>query len=821
MRVGNKNQLGLTGVGALAIAIAGTPLPGHAASSVATGGDTTPQGGSDSAQPGNLDEVIVTGTRDVGVKARDSASPIEVVTNAQLAATGATNAFDALKSLIPSFSASAQGIDTDTIFRSARLRGMNPGEVLVLVNGKRRHDTAMVNFYESANSPSSPSDLDMIPIGLIDHIEVLLDGAAAQYGSDAVAGVINIILKSSTSEGAANASGGVTSRDDGAQWAGGAFKGFSIGNGGFLDVDVDYHHTSFIYRGGFDVQSFDEVNPSGVHNGPVQDLDWGGPQVNLTTIGANMSIPLNDNVSLYGFATGGHRAAAYYDNDRTDSVAPSIWPNGFTPLTVLEENDGAATIGFKGSVESWDWDVSGTWGTDHVRTGIVDSVNTGLLAATGTSGTTGTLGQFSSTQGTLNADVRRSLSVGLPDPLNVAAGLEFRRENYQVHAGDPVTYDLGGMQAEGGTTPIDASDHSRTVKAAYVDLSTHVLPKWKVDVAGRYEDYSDAGIGSTLTGKLTQRVDFTDRFGLRGTISSGFHAPTLSQEYFSATEVEPLAITLQAPPTSPGARYLGAQPLQPEKSTDISFGVVAEPLEDLHTTLDVYSIQLDHRIIESAGVSGPAALTAAALNDPSFATQGASAFVAFFNNGVNTRTRGLDLTADYKSDLNTYGLLRYALSANFNTTKVTRQYAVPPVMAVALVAQGQPASYINPQVTADITEASPDRKIVLALSWSVGRWDFNLRETYYGVEHGNSGDTSAVVPFADIRIAPAYITDMDVAYAISDRVKVDVGGNNIFDVMPARMSVAEQQPREAELYPYYTPWGNAGAYFYGRVTVKF
>lgn len=780
-----------------------------------------------------LNPVIVTGTRMTGVTAYESSMPIQVLSGAELRATGSNSIFNALQDLVPSFSASAQGVDTDSIFRSARLRGMNPGEVLVLVNGKRRHHSAIMNAYQSPNAPSNPVDLDMIPTSMVDHVEVLTDGASALYGSDAVAGVVNIILKHSRSGGEVSAKAGLTSRGDGFRWSSSIEKGIAIGKRGYLDLAVNHVHQDFLVRSGIDVLSIGEKNVYGVTNGPVLNPYWGGPKVDLTTLGFNFEDPLTDHVKLYAFGTAGYRTGAYHDNNRRDNVAPSIYPDGFVPQQTLRESDNSITAGVKGDKSRWHWDLSATYGSDRADLNVINTVNTGVLALSlqpggppyPLGGTSAYLGHVYTSMRNIDVDVSRAFHLGLASPLDFSAGLSYLHDNYALGAGSPLSWELGGTQAEAGFTPIDASAHSRSVKSAYIDLATHLMPKWKVEAAGRYEDYNQSGVGSTLTGMFTTRFALTPRFAVRGTVSSAFHAPTLAQEYYSVTFIQPTSVSLQAPPTSPGAKSLGALPLRPETATDIDLGVVAEPAPMLHLSADVYQIQLDHRIIDSALIGGPAARQAAALNDPGFQSQGStsSAYFAFFNNGINTRTRGVEFSAAYSSDLSKYGMgfVRYLLTGSFYRTEITKVQPVPAQTAAALEAGGQPASYLNPEVTTDVTTSSPSHKIVLLVDWIFHNWNVNLTETHYGTTMETSRVSSSICSCANpYRIAPAFITDLDIGYHVNDRTKVDVGGTNIFDRMPARPPLDARAPRQANLFPSYTPWGIAGADFYVAVSYQ-
>jgi len=801
--------MGMVGVSTLALVIAGIPQVSRAAADAATN---------------DADTIIVTGTRDVGVKATESPTPIQVIGAEALQATGATNVFDALKDVMPSLSASSYVGDSSELIRTARLRGMNPGETLVLIDGKRRHNSANIVADQSPDVGANPTDLDMIPLSLIDHVEVLLDGAAAQYGSDAVAGVINVILKHDTSGTNVTLNGGVTSRGDGAQGAAGFSQAVKIGNGGFVDVSVDYRHQDFSNRNGINIRTLNSVNGiTGEPIAPTRNRLEGSPLSDLVLFGFNGELPINDNITAYGFGTFGHRSAQAYENDRESARAPLAWPLGFFPRETLNEVDGAITGGVKGShlFGGWDWDLSATYGQDHDHLGLIDSYNTGLSNPPGyaahpglglnTGFTGGTLGGEENAQTTVNADFRRGLNIpGLAAPLNVAVGAEFRYETYSLTPGDPGTYIDGGTQSEAGLTPSDASNNSREVEAVYADLSTKLLPKWSVDLAGRFENYSTEGVGSTENGKLTTRYDVTPQFAVRATASTGFHAPTLAQSNFAVTNVTPTALNLQAPPSSPGGKLLGAPALQPETSKDIDFGVVVEPFANASFTADAYQIFLDKAIINSGLLTGPLAVAAAAANGnaiPAALLASTTATVAFFNNGVDTRTRGVDISADYRQDLGAYGRIKYSLTGNYNEIAITRTYKY---------------AGINPEVITDLTKGAPVNKVTLSANWKIGNLDVTLRETRYGHVDERNSSTTAVVPFSNIYIKSAYISDVDVGYFFTDAIKVDVGGNNVFDHLPGQTPyLLQESSRASNLYPYYTPWGIAGAYFYTRLTASF
>ncbi len=311
-------------------------------------------------------------------------------------------------------------------------------------------------------------------------------------------------------------------------------------------------------------------------------------------------------------------------------------------------------------------------------------------------------------------------------------------------------------------------------------------------------------------------------------MSTGFHAPTLAQSNFSATNVTPSSLSVQLPVSSPGAKQLGAPPLQPETSKDFGLGIVAQPVSKMHVTIDAYQIDLDHRIINSAPVTGDAAVAAAAANGnviPPGATD--SVYATFFNNGVSTRTRGLDIGSDYKTDFGAYGQVKWMANANFNNVKITHVNPVPASFEAALVAAGDFAypgklpNYLNPEVVTDLTKSSPQSKISLAANWFVDDFDVTLRETRYGHLDEMQNLSSSIVAFDNILIKSAYITDIDIGYLVTDALKLDIGGNNVFDHMPSKLTYAQNTSRNSMTYPVYTPWGIAGAYFYSRVTYSF
>jgi iron complex outermembrane receptor protein len=542
------------------------------------------------------DTVVVTGTR-TSTKASQSLTPVDVISGAQLRATGQSNLRDALVQLSPSITRETYAGDTAQLTDALSLHGLTPDHVLVLINGKRRHTTANIALDGGLNEGSTGVDIDMIPVGLIDHIEILRDGASAQYGSDAIAGVINIILKTNSQGGSLQTTNGQTYAGDGFRNGESASLGLNLGDRGFLDLAAEYDRQNHTVRTGPD-DYFGTFQPGHGYYNPIE----GDPASTRESVGFNAGYYLGDDVELYGFGTYAHRDAEAYQNYRPPAVLPEVYPDGFVPTETVNENDYSVTSGIKGqNLFGWSWDLSTTYGGDHEVVGMDNSANTGLYASQGYTPTSFHLATVSNTQLTNNLDFSRAFQLPLlPAPVNVSVGVEQRRETYSVGAGDEASYLDGGSQALPGLAPVSASDNSRNVLGTYIDLSTHLAPKWTVDLAGRFEHYSD--VGDTTNGKVSTRYDFTSQIAVRGSVSTGFRAPSLAEEYYSNINETPASVSGLLAANSAAARLIGAQPLKPEESTNYNLGLVLTPVKDLHLTIDAYQIDIRNRIVGGGAV---------------------------------------------------------------------------------------------------------------------------------------------------------------------------------------------------------------------------
>ncbi len=770
----------------------------------------TPASSSAAASTVQQDTVVVTGSR-TETKASKSLTPVDVISGQQLRSTGQTNLRDALVQLSPSIGHETYAGDAAMLTNTLSLHGLSPDHVLVLVNGKRRHTTANISLDGGLNQGATGVDVDTIPIALIDHIEILRDGAAAQYGSDAIAGVINIILKRASHGGEVTSTTGQTYAGDGLKNAESANIGFNLGDKGFLDLSTEYARQNHTVRTGPDDYFGSFPQGQGYYNQMLGD-----PSATRESVGFNAGYYLGDNVELYGFGTYAHRNASAYQNYRPPSVLPSLYPNGFTPQETVNENDYSITAGIKGdNLFGWSWDLSTTYGGDHDNMGMVDSANSGLYAAEGFTPTTFHLATVSNTQLTNNLDFSRAFNLPLlAGPLHVSFGVEERRESYTVGAGDLYSYLDGGAQALPGLAPVSASDNSRNVFGTYIDLATKITQKWQIDLSGRYEHYND--VGDTTNGKISTRYDFTPRFAVRGSVSTGFRAPSLAEEYYTNINVSPASAQGLLAANSAAAKLIGAQSLKPEESTNYNVGFVLQPVDNLHLTLDAYQIDIRNRIVmggTAAGADAIAAMEAAGLSVPG-SVPASAVSASYFTNGASTRTRGIDLTGTYHTGFGSFGQVDWDLGVNLNTTSVTN---------VAKNASGTAA--LNAQQIGWLTTSTPKNKIIIGGTWHRDKWGVSLHETRYG---STSSEMTYIVgpnafsttQFNHVENAARYVTDVEVRYDVTKKFQIAVGANNLFDVYPSKIPYVNQL-EGVQYDTYASNVGVNGGFYYLRARYQF
>jgi iron complex outermembrane receptor protein len=799
------------------------------------------------AQEAETEAVIVTGTRVTGMTAADSAAPITVIGSDALTHVGQPNLIQALAQITPSFTAESLGGDTGALTLSARLRGLSPNDTLVLINGKRRHSTGNLHVLGGQYQGAATADLDMIPVAAIDHIEVLQEGAAAQYGTDAIAGVVNIILKHNNSGGVASATAGQYFEQGGQTYDFSGNFGVDLGGKGFLSITGEKRYRGFSQRGGQDIRVVNAAgvpvttpyNASLIPDYPRVNHIVGDPQSMLTTVAGNLEYDLEPGLTLYANATYGERQAKAFENVRlpTQVIASPVLgvagtfttpgelifaPQGFNAQEGLKEDDYGYSVGLKGEIAGFHWDLSGTYGKDRDKIYTYQSANRSLFIDTHFTPTTFYDGQFTATEATFNLDITKELNVGLASPLNIAVGGEGRENTFGIQQGDAASIYKEGGQSYPGFQPTDAGTHSRKNYAAYIDFAVSPIQDLQVDIAGRFEHYTD--FGDAQVGKITARYDIIPELAVRGTISTGFRAPTIQEEFYSATNVSPTSAIVQLPPNSAAAALLGVKPLQPEASTSYSAGFVAHPLDDLSITVDAYSISLRNRIVGTGTLFG----SGGALNSP-IVTQAILAHgnvldptvtqtgVAMFVNGISTLTQGIDVSANYLTDFGDLGSVNWTLAGNYNDTSISKQIATPSTLAPGV-------TLFSKTATSLLTRANPKEKIGLSALWSLDEWTVNIRETLYGPTSTYYSPNGGIYYLN--KVDTTAITDLEIDYHYLDSWTIAVGANNLTDERPnSRVVVSPTQLSDgsntvgAPLG--ISPFGINGGFYYTRLTFNF
>ena len=825
------------------------------------------------------DVIVVTGTRTTGLTAADSPAPIQVVDLGSLESTGQPDLRIALAQNVPSFVAQSFGGDAAALTLSAKLRGVSPNHALVLVNGKRRHGTSNLAVLGGAFQGNAGADLSFIPTGSIDHVEVLLDGAAAQYGTDAIAGVINIFQKT-------DGSGGSVAVDSGQYFDGGgesyhvsANTGWTPWEGAFVNFTYDTKFRDDSFRGDFDPRVVDGPWNSGATNSParsypqvVTNPQWpyvnriaGDPQIKVDVGSFNAGWDITEALQFYAFGSYGWKKGEAHENFRLPNVVTGKavdgagnrtdipFPLGFDPREGSEEQDYSVAAGFTGDVGGLRWDFGSVYGEDKVKLTVINTANADLYRDTSVLATATTAykpgfsphdiyaGAFNSRQWTTTFDATYPIDVGFAEPITIAAGAEYRIDGYKLSAGNPATYYKGGSQSYYGFAPTDASDNERDSWAIYAEADTKPFEALTLDVAVRHEDYSD--FGDTTIGKLTARYDLNDAIAFRGTISNGFRAPTLAEGFYSGINVSPSTISGQLAPNSPGAALLGSNGLEPEESKNYSLGFVAHPASNLTVTFDAYQIDIDNRIIGSSSLTGdsssnvtklPRVVDAIAANgviiDQSIKTNASwSIGASFFTNGVNTETRGADLVVTYNTDFGDFGSVDWTASGNYTEQHVT--YVAPPkaeLVAGAFIPPGGTLPSLFDSITRyNFENSSPTFRFHLAAKWEIGKFTVSVTETINGPARSIARSPQTQTFYAtELDTTP--ITDLEIAYEISDSLKFAIGADNLFNEYPGMVpDFVRQEQLNLNSNAYVTkysslsPYGINGGYYYGRLTYSF
>jgi len=759
-----------------------------------------------------VESVNIVGTRRLNASATDTVVPVDFIPLSKSAEQGGQ--FDlaqTLQYISPSFNSTRQtGADGADLIDSAALRGLGSDQTLVLVNGKRKHTTALVNLFGARNRGNTGTDLNTIPMLAIDSVQVLRDGAAAQYGSDAIAGVIDITLKKRP--GCEALLGyGQYSAGDGKNYLASAYCGFATGNGGVTGLTAE-----FLDRGRSN--RAEPGNPRIIGDTKTQNA----------TFYVNGEMPTSAASKFYytlGYQTRDASSGAFARGGVGSEDIPSrnsaaMYPDGFVPFINGDIEDRYATVGYKTLIADWNADISQTYGYNRLKYDISHTINASIAnldlinGGPGRSASAFNAGGFSFQQMTTNVDFSRFFP-NIANGMNVAFGAEYRRENYRIYAGEPGSYidadgvgfgGNAGSQGFPGFQPGDVTDKNRNSVAAYVDVETDLTPRLKLATALRGERYND--FGSTVTGKIAASYKASDQFLLRGSGSTGFRAPSLQQVFFSSTFTDfisgvPLDVVL-APNGGTIANAAGIPKLKEEKSTSFTLGATWNPSRALAVTADVYHIDIKDRIVLSGRFDGD--------NYPALGNILSNLGVGqaqFFVNSVDTRTKGIDLTVAHKADVGAAKLNTF-LAFNYSKTDVTGVHA-PPSLA------GFEDVLLSERERLFIEQGGPRLKATLGFDYLRGPWESNLKIIHFGPQTlGTFSGTAAGVPNA--RYAAKTSADLSLTYAFDKNTKVTIGGNNIFNVKPSK-----QDPNETDNGFIYdsVQFGLNGASYFIRFWKKF
>ncbi len=765
-----------------------------------------------------VDEVIVTGTREAAQTQFTALSPVDVLSKSAIQ-SGATNQLaESLAQLIPSFDVKRLPTSDGLQFiRPASLNNLSPDMTLVLVNGKRFHRSAFIGV-----NGSQAADLAQIPNYAIGHVEVLRDGASAQYGADAIAGGINIILD--TKPGlSAYAQASKRYLGDGAGYQVGVRGGTALGGDGHLVATVEYSHGDPTSRSNQrpDAIAFQAANPTLTIPNPVQR--WGDPELTATRFAFDAAKPLGGGIEAYGFGTYVKSDGLNDINWRNPATNTSvykitpvfpgfdlnkIYPTGFTPREGIRATDYQVVGGVRrGGSERFTWDLSASYGENSSRFFLNNSINASLGP---NSPTSFNLGRLTQTEFNLNADAVYRLSLSpLPEPINIAFGAERRLETYQIETGDPASYAVGPGAAAGlapqsngfpGYNPQQAGKWDQESFAGYVDAQTNLTAKWSVDLALRTEHFDQ--FGDTTNGKIAMRYAVTPQIAVRAAYSTGFRAPTPGQLFSTSTSQGLDTVTLQVftngrlSPLNPVAAFLGAKPLRPETSETLTGGLVWRTDFGFTGSVDLYQVDVAKRFSVSSTVVVTPQIRAALIAQ-GIAGGGDFTQVNFYTNDFDTRTRGIDLVGGYVRTLGP-GRLNLTASYSYNETEVTNGSLTT-----------------NPTQRRLFEEGIPQHNASASATYTMGKLTLLGRARYYGSWTDSTGVTGGEIfqQFGGVTYFDASAT-----YAVSDRVSVRLGAENLFDTYPDK---ATFQASRGLVYSRNSPYDVNGGQYYVRIDARF
>ncbi len=838
------------------------------------------------------DAIVVIGTRRTDRTVTSSASPIDVIGSKELATQATSNLLDVVKNVVPSFSVQSNVIsDASTFVHSPSLRGLSADETLVMINGKRLNRSALVQVYSGGDTGlgygSQGADIGSIPSIAIKNLQVLRDGATAQYGSDAIAGVMNYGIRDNKEGLEVQGRYGQFYRNgDGQSYQIAANAGVKLGERAWVNLSGEYNDDARTSRGVTrpTALAYAAQNPGNAGALPYYPLPaqiWGNSPTRGWKILLNSELELSDTAKFYVVGNAAHSKAEESFNYRASTAAildPSgktlqstyaagdivlcprtflnynatpgadalgcsttqdpyfhnLYPAGFTPIFVGVVNELFGVAGIKGNFGKLTYDVSASSSKNTLDLSMFNSLNTAFSPNNPASAapyntatqTSFDFGRQSQKETDFNLDVTYPVEVGFARPVTLSGGFEYRKETYQLTASDFQGYAQGGASGYGGVSPAQAGKWSQSNIAIYGGAETDITQNWTVGVAGRYEHYNT--FGSASVGKINTRYEFIPGYAIRGTIGTGFHAPspgqqhnsTLTTNFAGGTSIQ----TGTFPVDSAISQVFGAKPLTPEKSTNFGIGFTAQPVSGLSLTVDYYNIKVRNRIFISqafpiADATHPdGSITADDIAKyPVLAAVGVGGQVGYFTNGLSTRTQGVDVVATFATRAFD-GDLNLSLAYNHNKNKVTA--------ANANVTSGA-------QI-ANIGNLAPHDAAHFTASYSTGKLSVTARENYYGswinaADYGNSAGTAGSNGGALQKFGAKATTDLDVTYSLSPEFSLSVGANNLFNTFPDKLNNNSLQifpvtggAADGQVYPRNGgPFGLNGGQWYARIRVKY
>ena len=880
-----------TSTTAIAIAIIASASSGTANAQAAAKPAASTAAADDANQDGS--QIVVIGTRRTDRSVVNSASPVDVIGASELAAQPYANQLDAVANIVPSFFVGGNSIsDASTFVRAPSLRGLPGDEILVMLNGKRFNRSALVQVFQGGDTGlsfgSQGSDISSIPSIAINNLQVLRDGATAQYGSDAIGGVLNYGLRDNTGLEVVGRYGQYYRNGDGKSYQIAANAGVKLGTAGFINLSGEYHDDGLTSRGATrpTATAFAKENPNLASKLPFFPLPaqiWGNSPSRGYKLLLNSAIEVTDSSKIYLFGNFAHSRAVESFNFRSSLVGSrpfatttggtdnlggrsffqhpyyqtlcpagnatcpaggyvqdgnvfnlsSIYPAGFTPRFIGVTEQAYGTVGYKGKTEGGlRYDLSASLSRNTLDLSMTNSTSPSYGAASQTSFK---FGKQIQKEFDANLDLAYELQAGLASPITVSGGAEFRRETYEATAGDPQSYGAGpyasphdlytltatpGVYAKtgtqtatespaasgyGGTSPTFAGSHSEKSYGVFGDIEADVTTNLSMGAAARYEHYSSFGGAGVFKFNAIYKV--VDGFSIRGTVGTGFHAPSPGQNNVQVltTNFVNQVSTQQGtyPVTSAVAQYFGARPLTPERSTNFGVGFVVNPSRDFTLTVDGYSIRVRNRIFISK--SFPVlAKDVAAL--PALASVGVGGVVQYFSNSFSTRNQGIDVVGNYRTELGG-GKLNLTLAYNYNDIKVTK---FDPLV-------------ISPDQITDAQDLAPHHRANLQAGWTSGNWAINAAEHYYG-------SWRAVEDYPGQRFGAKFTTDLDVSYTFKDHFTLTAGASNLFNTFPDKIAASAANHiytvtnslADGQVYPRNGgPFGLNGGLWYVRVRVKY